>query len=175
MPLSNSELVTFGIREQLDPSLALVAAADLTSEPAMVVQSLLDDHTELQEQVARLRGLCMALSGSQAPADPDAATLVEEFAYLLIAHFATEQASEFFEDLLRDQPGMLQRVVRLQTEHIEIAAALGEVLEFCESRPMGSALSICLTHVLDMFDAHERAEKAVIQDLGLLAQEGGGD
>jgi hypothetical protein len=173
MPLSNSELVTFGIREQLGLPLASVAEAESKSEPAMVVPSLLDDHTELREHAARLRRLCLALSGSQAPADPEVAALVEEFAYLSIAHFATEQASEFFEDLLRHQPGMLQRVVRLQTEHVEIAAALGQVLEFCKSRPTGSEVSICLTNVLDMFDAHEHAENAVIQDLALLDEAGG--
>jgi Hemerythrin HHE cation binding domain len=175
MPLSNSELVSFRIHEQLHPSVASVADAEPPSEPAIVLQTLLHDHTELQQQVARLRGLCLALGGSQAPADPGASALVEEFAYLLIAHFAAEQASEFFEDLARDQPEVLQRVVRLQTEHVEIAAALGQVLEFCERRPAGSELSTCLTDILDMLDAHERAEKALIRDLVSLDERGGGE
>lgn len=173
--MANSELVPFGIREQLEHCLTSVADAGLMNEPAMVLESLLDDHTELREQVARLRGLCLDLGGSQVPTDPGATTLVEDFAYLLIAHFAAEQASEFFEDLLRHQPAMLERVAGLQTEHLEIAAALGEALEFCRRRPRGSEFSICLTHVLDMFDAHEQAEKAVIQDLTLLDEAEDGD
>lgn len=168
MAISNSELVTFGIREQLDLVLA-------EAEPAMVVRSLLDDHTELHEYVTRLRRLCLGLSGSEGRAHPGAAALVEEFAYLLIAHFAAEQASEFFENLVRDHPSVAKRVERLQTEHMEIAAALGHVLEFCKSKPAGSELSICITHVLDMFDAHEHAEKAVMQDLILLDEGSGGE
>jgi len=184
MSPSSSELVAMTVAAQVDPSLA-PSAADRSSESATVIQSLLDDHTviqsllddhtELRELVVRLRRLCLALSGNQGLADPDAAVLIEEFAFLLIAHFAAEQGSEFFENRLRDQPRMLKRVERLQFEHGAIAAALGQLLEFCQRGPSGPELSICLTHILDMFDAHERAEKAIMQELVLLDEGGYGE
>jgi hypothetical protein len=175
MSSSNSELVAITVAEQIARSLAPIADAESSGEWAIGVESLLDDHTELRKMVARLRGLCLTLSGNQAPADLGAAALVEEFAYLAIAHFAAEQASDFLENLSRNQPGLLQRIERLQTEHGEIAAALGQVLELGHGKPPGPELAIHLTHALDMFDAHERAEKAIIQELVLVDEGGSGE
>ena len=175
MSQPNSELVAITVTEDLDPSLAAFAEAESGGESPLVVQSLLDDHSELRQRVVRLRRLCLKLEGNQGPAGPGAAALVEEFAYLLIAHFAAEEASEFFENRLRDRPQMLRRVEGLQTEHGEIAAALGEVLEFAKSKPPGPVLATRVARILDMFDAHERAEKAVIQELVLLDEGGGGE
>jgi hypothetical protein len=70
---------------------------------------------------------------------------------------------------------MLQRVERLQAEHEEIAAALGQALELGQSRPPSSELAMHIAHILDMFDAHERAEKALIQELVLVDEGGSGE
>jgi hypothetical protein len=172
MATSNSELVSIAVAERIASSLAPIAEIEPSGESAVGVESLLDDHTELRRMVVRLRRLCRTLSRNRAPADPSAAILVEEFAYLLIAHFAAEQASEFLENLSRDEPRMLQRIERLQDEHGEIAAALGQALELGQSSHPGTELAMHLTHVLDMFEAHERAERAFIRDL-LLVDAGG--
>jgi hypothetical protein len=172
--MSNSAPLGVAFAELLGASPSPIAEAEPSSECGIGVQSLLDDHSELRDLVIRLRRLCLALRSSRKRADSEAAALIEEFAYLSIAHFAAEQASEFFESRLAGQPRMLERVERLQAEHDEIAAALGEVLEFCRSSPSGPELASCLTRVLDMFDAHERGERAFIREL-LRRDEGGGD
>jgi hypothetical protein len=172
MSSSSTESVTNAAGEQIDVSSARTTEPGSGDELALIAEAVLEDHAELDKTVALLRELCLALCGNQAPTDPDPAVLIEKFEFQLIPHFAAEEAEEFFGSLVTDQPSLLQQVERLQGEHLEMADALDQLLEFAKSEPSWPELAVRLTRFLDRFDAHEHAENALMQEF--LVLEGGG-
>jgi hypothetical protein len=175
MSPSSTESVTIAAGEQIDLSSAQTAEPESGDELALIAEAVLEDHAELDKTVVRLRELCVALCGNQAPTDPGPAVLVEEFEFQLIPHFAAEEAEEFFGSLVTDQPSLLQQVERLQDDHVEMAEALDALQKFAESGPSGPELAARITQFLDRFDAHEHAENTLMQEFFLLDQGGGGE
>lgn len=145
-----------------------------TTELSGLADAVRADHTDLEGLVVRLRQLCVSLRERDREGACDPGALIEEFESELIAHFAAEQAEEFFGSLTTEQPHLLMRVERLQEEHCQMAAAVDHLVEFAESGP-GPELALRLDHFLDSFDAHERAENALMQEFFLLDEGAAGD
>lgn len=144
-------------------------------ELAAIAEAVLEAHAELDKTVSQLRELCVTLCGSGAPAGPDPAALIEGFESQLILHLAAEEAEEFFGSLVTEQPSLLQRVERLQDEHLRMAEALGRIVESAKSGAPGPKLAERITRFLDWFDAHEHAENALMQEFFVLDQGGSGE
>lgn len=168
LPLPKTEVAA---GEAVDPSAAPTAPEN---ELAAIAEAVLEGHAELDRTVSQLRELCVALCCNQAPADPGPAALIEEFEAQLILHLAAEEAEEFFGSLVTEQPSLLQRVERLQAEHVEMAEALDRLREFAKRGPPGPGLAGRITQFLDRFDTHEHAENELMQEFFLLDQGGAG-
>jgi hypothetical protein len=144
------------------------AVADPRDEFGLIAEAVLADHAELVRAAARLRETCTALEGTNDPVDDEPARLLEEFENELLPHFAAEELEECCGSLITEEPRLLGQLGRLQSEHTEIATALDELLEFARAKPPGGELATRLDRFLHRFEAHERAENALMQELVLL-------
>jgi hypothetical protein len=140
---------------------------------SLIADAVRDDHFEFERMIARLRGLSDAAPHGW-PADRDPAVLIEEFEDLVLLHFAAEEAEEFVGSLVTDQPRLLGRVERLQREHGELATALDDLLELARGKPRATELAARVEGFLARLDAHEHAENALMQELIVLDEGGGG-
>jgi hypothetical protein len=161
IPAPNAEAVGLGGSER---ALSRAASAASSNEVAVSAEAVFEDHAELDRAVLRLRGMCVVLRGGHAPADAEPAGLIEEFEAQLIHHFAAEEAVEFFGSLVTEEPRLLQRVERLQTDHWEMAAAVNRLLVFAQGGPPAPKLAVRLARFLDWFDLHHLAENALMQE-----------
>lgn len=175
------ESIASAASDQLERSPSPSGAAATTGESvsngalALMADAVREDHADLDRIAARLREVCAALRNGQAAADAQPVGLIEEYEDLLIAHFAAEQAEEFFGSLMTDQPSLLQRVEHLQDEHGKLAEALEQLLEFAKNGPPGSDLAVRIRAFLDRFDTHEDAENALMEEFIVLDQRGEGE
>lgn len=139
-----------------------------SGELGLIAEAVLADHAELVRATARLREMCSALTGSDAPVDTEPAGLLEEFENELLPHFAAEELEEFCGSLVTEEPRLLGQLGRLQAEHTDIASALDHLLELARTRPPGRTLAVRLGRFLQLFEDHEHAENALMQELVLL-------
>ena len=128
-----------------------------------VAEAMLDDYANIDAQIQRLRELGAALRDGRGPTMADSVALIEDLECELIPHFAAEALEEFFGVLVTDDPPWLDRVARLGAEQIELAEALERLVALakCET-PFALAKGLDL--LLDMLEAHERAERALMSD-----------
>lgn len=128
-------------------------------EFSIVAQAVREDHADLNELVAKLRALAASLRDGQ--------DLLEEFEAELIPHFASEQAEEYFGSLIAEQPHLLRQVEQLQRDHEQLTEDLDRLTQLA-ANARGSELGPRLERFLDAFEAHERAENALLQEFCLM-------
>ena len=138
--------------------------------PAGAADTVLDDHAALTRAAKTLRELCDARSNDAAV---DLARPIQQFRARLLIHFAAEEAEDFFESVVKSQPGLVQRAMHLQGEHAELAFALECLFVLAKTAPRKPELAARLVRFLDRFELHEHAENALLQEL-LLTDEGCG-
>jgi hypothetical protein len=122
------------------------------------LDAVLDDHAGLTGVANELRELCAAASQGAAV---DWSRPMDEFRARLVAHFAAEEADDFFGSLV-SQPRLLSRVKRLQAEHAELAFAAECLLTLARAKARKSDLAARVVRFLDRFEVHERAENALL-------------
>lgn len=127
----------------------------------------------LDESIARLRELCAAVERDEPSDEPELRRLVDHLQLQLTVHFETEEADDGFAALVATQPRLLRRVAALRAEHVEMNKALASLVELAATgRP--AELGACLMSLLDRFDAHERVENDLLQELVLVDEGCGG-
>lgn len=133
----------------------------------------LEARAALDRSISRLRALGAAVGRDEPSDEPELRRLVGHLRLQLTVHFETEESDDAFAALIADQPRLLRRVAALRTEHVEMTEALAGLVELAT---IGRSAELCarLAPLLDRFDAHERAETDLLQDL-VLVDEGGGD
>lgn len=169
MAPTSTQLVTNATGARIVSSTPVSEPESVPSDDlAAIAEAVLHEHAELDRTVSQLRELCATLTCSQAPVDSGPAELIEEFEAQLILHLAAEEADEFFGSLVTERPSMLQRVERLQAEHLEMAEALDQLREFAKRGPPGPELAGRIAQFLDRFDTHEQIESALMRKFFLL-------
>lgn len=139
------------------------------------IDQVLDEHRELREALARLRGF---LEGprpevGQKGAHRWSSELSSQLVTLhdkLFRHFRYEDDSGMVETLTQRHPRATRRIEELSDEHPamlqEIRNLTFELLAYSEGRPRGdTAFRRRLTTLLDQLDRHERDETDLIQRL----------
>jgi len=130
---------------------------------AGVAEAMLDGYAGIDVRIQQLRELCVALRDGQGPTPADPAELIEDLECEVIPHFAAEQLEEFFGSLITDDPSLLDRVARLQAEHGELAEAFGRLVKLAECKTPPLALAEGVELLLDRLEAHEQAERTLMQ------------
>jgi hypothetical protein len=140
----------------------------------LLAEAVLGENAELMKEAAGLQWLCRALIQGSLPGGFELEKRLEEFEERLLLHFAAEEAEEFFGTLMTDQPSFLQRAAEAEAEHAELLLELDELLDTGQAEAPSRELAVRLLRFLERLDAHEHAEKELLQDLVLLEEGGEG-
>ncbi len=129
------------------------------------------DHTALLEIVSKLRELQATLSKLREGAPIQPLYLVQDFALELYEHFGSEENDSYFGTLVSERPSLAPRVESLRSDHAQIVRSLANIPVRAASGISGLELSNLLGAALDLLQAHEQRENALMQDY-LLRDEG---
>jgi hypothetical protein len=88
---------------------------------------------------------------------------LEQFRNELLAHFAFEESGGYMAEISATRPELAPRIAGLQAEHALIASRIGQLAD-CTSRFDTRAAREALVALLELFDAHERAERDLLFD-----------
>lgn len=129
------------------------------------------DHKALLEMVGQLRELQGVLKELRDGAPAQRLHLIQDFALELYAHFSAEESEAYFGTLVFECPSLGPRIEALRSDHVRICRALADVPLRAAAGIAGRELSTLLGAALDLLQAHERRENALMQDY-LLRDEG---
>ena len=137
--------------------------------------AVLAEHDALRATVARMRGLCGALSCEKKPPLVEIDRLLDGFSADLSANFATEEQDGYFGSLVDARPECDGLVAHLHAEHVLLTDAVEALRNRARSVERDPQLGLLLGRTLDQFQAHERSENRLLQDFFLLDEGGEGE
>jgi len=130
--------------------------------------AVLAEHDALRATVARMRGLCDALSDENRPPLVEIDRLLNRFSADLSANFATEEQDGYFASLVAARPECDALVAHLHAEHVLLSDAIDTLRNRARTGRKNPQLGVLLGRTLDQFQAHERAENRLLQEFFLL-------
>lgn len=134
--------------------------------------AVLAEHDALRATVARMRGLCDALSDEKGSTLVEIDRLLNGFSADLSANFVTEEKDGYFESLVAVRPECDALVAHLHAEHVLLTEAVDALRSRARAEGRNPQLGLLLGRTLDQFQAHERSENRLLQEFFLL-DEGG--
>jgi len=98
-----------------------------------------------------------------------AAALLSQLADQMTAHFAAEERSGYFQDLIEQAPRMASKTQELLAEHAELAAEVNRLAEQARQASAASASSGAFADAFRAFSKkllhHEHAENTLMQEV----------
>jgi len=142
---------------------------DLFGRPdAVVVNSDL-----LRTTINELRRASGSLLSYSPRAMTEACDLLSDFSARLSMYFDAEEASGYFGTICTDCPELQHKVVALEQTHTELRDAVASLRRLAREGSAAADLSRRIGLVIDDFEAHEHAEKGLLQEFFLRDQGSG--
>src|ERR1041385_2741915 len=133
--------------------------------------AMLTEHDALKATAARMRGLCRSLFHHDKPSLVEIDHLLDTFSVDLSANFATEEQDGYFESLVAVRPECDALVAHLYAEHVQLRETVDALRNRARAVGQDPQLGLLLGRTLDRFQAHERSENRLLQDLFLWHRE----
>ena len=130
------------------------------------------EHAALRVTFARLRASCAAPADENALGGLGLHVLIDELREQLRAHFAAEEAGDYFGTLEADCPVLRPRIALLRAEHAEMFEAIKALHAACRQMNRRADMAADLERLWERLQAHEDAESQLIQEFFLPEEAG---
>ncbi len=132
--------------------------------------SVRSESRALRSTVSELRSVCVSLLGRGPRAFVDADRALADFAGRLSTYFDAGQAAPYFKTIVEECPSLGARATSIERDHQHLKQSVDWVRGLT-NRANPTRLARHIGTVLDRFEEHEDAEKALLQDFFLRAGE----
>lgn len=143
---------------------------DLFGRPDAVVMN----SNLLRTTISGLRGVSGSLLSYAPKAMTEACDLLSDFSARLSMYFDAEEASGYFGTIATDCPALQHKVSAMEQAHTELRDAVASLRRLAREGTAAADLSRRIGLVIDDFEAHEHAEKGLLQEF-FLRDEGSGE
>lgn len=126
--------------------------------------AVLTGNETLRSLIVELRQLRRSLSVGESHASSDARRLLSDFSAELYAYFDAEENDEYFGTIVVDCPALKRGVDKLGAAHAGFRDSVGLLRQLAGDETRRSELAVGIGRVIFDFEAHERAESAILGD-----------